>query len=386
MTTPAKKIAINNSGGYLPGLNSVLLGVLRTAAHLNWDVVGIRDGFDGILFPERYSGDGLVQLSLELVETVLPSGTPLLGTASSSDPYHVRTLTAENQVEEIDKSDELLRKLQDHNISAVISVGGMQPLSILLKLQRKGLNGICVPASVENDVAATQLSFGFNSTLSCVVDLLENARHAAQSSRKIGVVEVLGEHTGWLALQAGIAVGADAVLLPEIPYDLRKVAKKLRSKFASGRQYALVVAAEGARCSSHSEPGPTAIAHASLKASLSPLATRAASAHVIQRSGHLAEALALELQRLTDQQTYPLSLGQLIKGGAPTAVDRQLGVAYGAAAVRAIRENQRGVLVSFQPPKVKFVPLSEAINKIRTIPPNSLFIETARSLGICLGD
>jgi len=383
---PGQRIAINNAGGYVPGLNSVLLGVLRAAANLGWEVVGIRDGFDGLLFPERYREGGIVTLSLESAEAVSASGTPILGTAACSDPFHVRTVNADYQVEEVDRSDELLGKICEQKIDAVISVAGMQPLSILFKLRRKGLNSICVPASVENNVAATQLSFGFNSTLSCIVELLENARHAAQSSRKIGVVEVLGEHTGWLALQSGIATGADAVLIPEIPYDLGKVARKLRDQLASGLQHALVVVAEGARALNHSRNEVEAACADSFKASLAPLATGTESSYVIERSGRVAETVGLELQRLVDHQTYPLALGQLIKGGALTAVDRQLGIAYGAAAVRAIHAHQNGVLVSFQPPEVKFVPLAEAINKIRTIPADSVFIETARWLGICLGD
>ena len=380
------RIAINNAGGYVPGLNSVLLGVLRAATHLGWEVVGIRDGFDGLLFPERYREGGAVRLSLELAETVSASGTPILGTARCSDPFHVRTINAENQVEEVDRSDDLVGKICERKIDAVISVAGTQPLSILFKLRRKGLNSVCVPASVENNVAATQLSFGFNSTLSCVVELLENARHAAQSSRKIGVVEVLGEHTGWLALQSGIATGADAVLIPEIPYDLGKVAPNLRGQLASGRQHAIVIVAEGARAANNTDSACPAESPDPLKASLAPLASGAASAHVIERSGQLAERVAIELQRRVNQETYPLALGKLVKGGALTAVDRQLGIAYGAAAVRGIQEKQSGVMVSFQPPELRFVPLAEAINKIRTIPLDSVFIETARTLGICLGD
>jgi 6-phosphofructokinase 1 len=381
-----QKIAINNTCGYVPGLNSVLLGALRAAANLGWEVVGIRDGFDGLLFPERYGASGVAKLSLEWAESVSASGTPILGTANCSDPFHVRTINEESQVEEVDRSDDLLERICLQKIDAVISVAGMQPLSILLKLGRKGLNSICVPASVENNVAATQLSFGFNSTLSCVVELLENARRAAESSRKIGVVEVLGEHTGWLALQSGIANGADAVLIPEIPYHLDKVARKLRDLLASGRQHALVVVAEGAQPSADSRIEAAVAPIDPLKASLAPLASGTKSSHVIERCGCMAETVALELQRLVDHQTYPLALGQLIKGGALTAVDRQLGIAYGAAAVRAIREQQKGVLVSFQPPEVKFIPLAEAVNKIRTVPSNSVFIETARSLGISLGD
>jgi ATP-dependent phosphofructokinase / diphosphate-dependent phosphofructokinase len=216
--------------------------------------------------------------------------------------------------------------------------------------------------------------------------MLDRVRQAAQSSRKIGVVEVPGEHAGWLALQAGMAVCADAVLIPEVPYDLAKVAARLAGKLGAGRRHGLVVVSEGAMPAAGLQPPGSAPSLDPLKAALSPGATGQAGVHVIERSGHAAESVALGLQRLVNHETYPLVLGQLVKAGSPTAVDRQLGLGYGAAAVRAIHENQTGVMVSFQPPDLKFVPLAEALNKIRTVPADSLFMQIARSLGIALGD
>jgi 6-phosphofructokinase 1 len=308
-----------------------------------------------------------------------------LGTAARSDPFHVREINAENHVEEVDMSDTLLGRLHTEHIDAVISIAGLRALSIIYKLHREGLRTICVPTSVENDVAATQLSFGFNTTLSFAVEMLERLRYAAQAARKIGVVEVLGEHTGWLALQSGTAVCADAVLIPEIPYDLQKVAVHFAALRSNGqRRHGLVVVAEGASpLLPNSTPAESA--HP-LKASLAPLATGPEGPHVIDPSGRAVTSVALELQRLTNCDTYPLVLGQLIKAGAPTAVDRQLGLGYGAAAVRAIEENLSGVMTAFVPPELTFVPLSEAINKVRTVPADSIFLQTARALGICLGD
>jgi len=259
----------------------------------------------------------------------------------------------------------------------------MHALSVIYKLSRKGLGVVCVPKSAENQVAATQLAFGFNSVLSFAVEMLDRARQAAESAGKIGVVEVLGEHAGWLALQAGMAVCADAILIPEIPYDLTKVAERLRKKLQGGRPYGLVVVAEGAMPVDGLTPASPANP---LRTSLSPGATGHEGGHVIERTGHAAQTVALQLQRLTDRETYPLTLGPLAKAGAATAVDRQLGLGYGAAAVRAIQENQTGVLVAFQPPELKFVPLVEAINKIRTVPTDSVFLQVARALGIALGD
>ena len=386
MTSPPKRIAINVGGGYVPGLNAVVHGAVLAANELGWKTLGIRDGYAGLLFPDRYPHGGLVELTPSLMEDLAGATGCILGTALRSDPFHVRSVNAENMVEELDASDELLRLVRREAIDAVISIVDAQALSIAWKLSRQGLKAVCVPKSAENQIAATSLSFGFNSTLSFTVDVLERARQAAQSARKIGVVEVPGEHAGWLALQAAIAICADAVLLPEIPYDLQRVANRLKGKIKAGRNYGLVVVAEGATRLEQEKSGAKDAAAHPLRSSLSPGATGEPGHHVIQRSGHVAEQVALELQRLIHHETYPLVLGQLVKGGPATAVDRQLGLAYGAAAGRAIQEDRTGVMVAFQPPSLDFVPLANAINQIRTVPADSVFVQVARSLGISLGD
>jgi 6-phosphofructokinase 1 len=377
-----KRLIINFGGGYVPGLDAVVQGTVLAADQLGWEVLGVRDGFDGLLFPERYPQGGVFPLTPELLANA--SGGHLLGNATRTDPFHVREVNADNMVEEVDRSDDLIARITEQKIDAVVSVVGPQALSILFRLHRKGLPVICVPTSVENDVAATQLSFGFNSALSFAVEMLDRVRQAAGATGKVGVVEVLGEHAGWLALQSGIAACADAVLIPEIPYDLTVVAAKLKALQAAGRGPGLVIVAQGAR----PKEAPITIEAAgdSFRASLSPGATGGEGQHVIDPSGSAAKSVALELQRLTDLAAYPLVLGPLVKGGSPTAVDRQLGLAYGAGAVRALDAGKSGVMVSFQPPELAFVPLAEAINKVRTIPADSLFLKIARSLGITLGD
>ena len=244
---------------------------------------------------------------------------------------------------------------------------------------------MCVPRSIENDIAATMVSFGFNSALSMTIDMLDKARQAAQSARKIAVVEVLGAQAGWLALQGGMAVCADAVLIPEIPADLGLVAARLKEKMTSGRRYGLVVVAEGAKLVESPQAQASKTPVDSLKASLSPLATGDNSEHVIRRSGQVAEAVASKLQLLIAEETFPMVIGPWTRGGAPTAVDRQLGLGYGAGAVRALHAGKNGVMVAFVPPDITFVPLADAINKVRTVPVNSVFMKIAQSLGICLG-
>ncbi|MFA6957296.1 MAG: 6-phosphofructokinase [Thermoanaerobaculia bacterium] len=377
-----RRIAIMVGAGHVPGINAVIMGAAMAADKLGWEMVGIRDGFDGLLHPERYSDGGLVTLSQELIENLDPAAAGLLGQAPRVDPFHVRTVNDDDMVEEVDMSGVLVKKLQAEKIDGLIAVVGGRGLSILYKLHRKGLNVVCVPRSIENEIASTMVSFGFNSALSFTIELLDRVHQAARAARKIAVVEVLGEQAGWLALQAGIAVCADAVLIPEIPCDLKAVASKLRDRVTTSRPYGLVVVAEGARFVEDSQPQAKP---SSLKASLSPLATGDASDHVIRRSGQAAETVANGLQLLLAQETMPLVMGPWVRGGAPTAVDRQLAVAYGVGAVQAVEAGNYGSMVAFVPPNVTFVPLAEAINKVRTVPANSEFMKIANSLGIFLG-
>jgi 6-phosphofructokinase 1 len=384
MNTNKRRIAIMVGAGFVPGMNAVIKGAALAAAELGWEVVGIRDGFEGLLHPEHYPEGGLVPLTPQLIEHLDPAASSVLGQSSRVDPFHVHQINADEMVEEVDQSDELLAKLKAEKIDALISVVGGQGLTIFYKLHTKGLNCVCVPRAIENDIAATLVSFGFNSALSFTIEMLDKARQAAQAARKIAVVEVLGEQAGWLALQAGIAVCADAILIPEIPTDLQIVAAKLKDKVSPRRPYGLVVVAEGAKLLDAPKAGTDK--PSTLKASLSPLATGDNSGHVIQRSGQAAETVANRLQLLIAEETYPLVLGPWTRGGTPTAVDRQLGLAYGAGAVQALNAGQNGVMVAFVPPAIKFVPLAEAINKVRTVPPDNEFLKTAQSLGICLGN
>ena len=209
-----RRIAINVGAGYVPGINAVITGAAMAAGKMGWEMVGIRDGFEGLLHPERYPDGGLVTLSPQLIENLDPSAGGILGQSARIDPFHVRKVNEDDMVEEVDMSDELLKRLKAENIDALISVVGGQGLSILYKLHRKGLNTVCIPRSIENDIASTSVSFGFNSALSFTIEMLDRARQAAQAARKIAVVEVQGEQAGWVALQAGIAAvcrcGADS--------------------------------------------------------------------------------------------------------------------------------------------------------------------------------
>ena len=377
-----RRIAINVGGGFVPGMNAVVMGTALAAHKLGWEVVGIRDGFAGILEPDRYPDGGLVSLTPQRIQNLDPTGGNILGQSARVDPFNVRTVDEDGFIQEVDMSDRLLAAFQEEKIDALITAVGARGMSILYKLHLKGLNVVCIPRSVENDIAVTRVSFGFNSALSFTIEMLDRVRQAAQSAQKIGVVEVLGKQSGWLALQSAIAVGADAVLIPEIPADLNAVAAHLKKRMSVSRPFGLVVVAEGAQFISKANEQMQA---SSLKASLSPLATGDSSDFVIKESGKAAETVATELQLRIAEETFPMVLSPWTRGNAPTAVDRQLGIAYGAGAVQALEADLNGVMVTFGAPKLDFIPLDEAINKVRTVPEDSDFLKIARSIDICLG-
>ena len=364
-----RRVAINVGSGFIPGMNSVLMGAAIAGGRLGWEMVGIRDGFEGLLHPERYPDGGLMALSPERVESLDPATAGVLGQAPRLDPFHVHTPAGGD----LDLSGEVLKQLQAENIDALISAVGAQGLEILHKLHRKGLHTVCIPRSIENDIAGTALSFGFNSALSTTIEMLNKAYQAARSARRIAVVEVPGEQVGWIAMQAGIAARADAVLLPELPCHLRYLAARLKDKLSARRPFGLVVVAEGAQVfDDPPEPwdGP-------------PPAD--AADRIVPGPGRAAETVARLLQPRIAADLHPLVIGPWARGGNPTAVDQQLGMAYGAGAVQALKGGRNGVMVAFAPPEFQLVPLGETVGKVRTVPADSEFVRIAQSLGIYLG-
>jgi len=369
-----RRIAINVGAGYLPGINTVITGAARAAGLLGWEIVGIRDGFQGLLHPDRYPEGGLITLSPQIIMNLDPFEAGFLGQAPRIDPFHDTTV----KEGEADLSDEILKRLKAENIHALISVVGNQGLGILYKLHCKGLNTVCIPKSIENDIPATSVSFGFNTALSFTIDMLGRAKQAARSARKIAVVEVIGEQAGWLALQAGIALSADAVLIPEIPYNLNMLARRLDDKTSARKPYGLVIVANGVKLFRNSlveKDGP------SRKDLSLPLATE----QVIIPFEKTAETLSGELKLLASRETYPLVIGPWAKAGSPTAMDLQLGMAYGAGAIQALKASKNGVMVAFAPPEIKYVPLAEVIDKVRTVSADSELLNIAGSLGIWYG-
>jgi 6-phosphofructokinase 1 len=375
----AKRIAINAGGGFIPGLDLVVAGAVRAAARRGIEVFAIRNGYDGLLSSDET--EGVVALCPE----VLRNRVSLLGTGARIDPFHVRQVDELGIVREVDRSDHLLDELSHKGIDAVISVvggssvTGLHALTVAWKLARRGLQTVCIPKSIENDISGVSHPLGFDTALEQAALLLERIAAGAREAGRLAVVELPGQHAGWLALQAGPSAQADAILIPEAASDLGKLMSAL------DRHSALVVVAQGAALISDPAEPPLA---EDLRKSLSPLSdpTRNSGGRVIDTSGTASRRVASELQRRTGRDVLCLPIGQLVRGGAPTALDRLLALSYGGAALDAVTEGSSEIILSYGPKGIQRLPVSEALAGLRSVPPGSDLIATARSIGLSFGD
>lgn len=250
MTRPIRRIAINTGGGDAPGLNAVIRAVFTAAANRGWEVFGIRDGFNGILCPERYPEGGVLRLTRDKVRGIAHLGGTILGTTNKGDPLHFPTRMPDGTTQETDRSDEILQFFAREKLDALISVGGDGSLTIANALHKKGLRVVGVPKTIDNDLDKTFTTFGFDSAVTFATECLDRLHSTAESHQRIMVVEVMGRYAGWIALHAGISGGAHAILIPEIPFEADKIADQVRTRDSLGRMYSIIVVAEvaGAAC------------------------------------------------------------------------------------------------------------------------------------------
>src|SRR5512139_984085 len=368
MSNDIRRIAINTGGGDAPGLNAVIQAAVCAAHARGWEIVGIREGYDGLLFPKDFPDGGLVKLLPDDVEDIARLGGTILGTTNRGNPFKIVETAPDGSKREVDRSHELLASLRVHGIDALIAVGGDGSLGIAYGLYEKGLRLVGVPKTIDNDLEATVMTFGYNSAVSFATECIDRLYVTAQAHRRVIVIEVMGRYAGWIALNAGIAGGADAILIPEIPYDLSRVAEHLKARNAAGRRYSIVVVAEGA----FPAGGEVTVKSREL-----------GRAEVL---GGVGERVSAELQKLTGFDSRSVVLGHLLRGGSPTALDRMLGLTFGTAAVRALAEGKNGVMVAVNPPRIDYVPIKEAIARQKKVPLDGEAVTTARSLGVALGD
>lgn len=366
--TNIKRIAINTGGGDAPGLNAVIRSAVLAATNRGWKCYGIRDGYNGLLSPEKYPEGGLLPLDANAVRGITHLGGTILGTTNRGNPLAYPMPDANGQLREVDRGDELLAALAQHQIDALVAVGGDGSLGIANELANRGLRVVGVPKTIDNDLDHTVVTFGFDTAVYFATECIDRLHSTAASHQRILVVEVMGRYAGWIALHAGLAGSADAILIPEIPYDINKVAAKVMEREQRGRRFSIIVVAEGAK---------------PVGGDVSIIGKAVGQA---ERLGGVGDKVGAALEAITGKETRVVVLGHLLRGGKPTAYDRLLSLRFGAAAVRALAAGESGVMVALDPPTVRYVPLAMATSRMKIVPLAGDTIATARDLGTSFGD
>jgi 6-phosphofructokinase 1 len=362
------RIAISTGGGDAPGLNAVIRSTTLAARNRGWEVVGIRDGFNGLLHPEEYPDGGLMVLDRQSVRGIAHTGGTILGSTNRGNPTRYPVLQPDGTWVEVDRTSDLIARFAAAGIDALITVGGDGSLTIGNHLHQAGLHVIGVPKTIDNDLDKTTATFGFDTAVDFATECIDRLFTTATSHGRVMVVEVMGRDAGWIALHSGMAGGAHCILIPEIPYRLEPLAETILQRDRNGARFTIVVVAEGAR----PVGGDVTV-------------VGQAVGQAVQLGG-IGAKVAAQIGEMTGKETRTVVLGHLLRGGSPTALDRLLGLRFGAAAVRALDEGEDGIMVGLQPPDVVYVPLEEATRQLKTVPLTGDTIRTARDLGINFGD
>ena len=359
-----RRIAINTGGGDAPGLNAVIRAATLAALNEGWEVLGIRRGYMGLLEGEVDGEAGVCPLTAQTVRGITHLGGTILGTTTRGNPFGLEVRQPDGTWGKVDRSDEIVQKFRELEIDALIAIGGDGSLNIAHALYQKGLPVIGVPKTIDNDLSATDVTFGFQTAVEVATDAIGRLHSTAEAHQRAMIVQLMGRHTGWIALESGLSGGADVILIPEIPYDVSKIAEKVRERDRQGRRFSIIVVAEGA---------------VSVEGEVSYADDRG-------RYGGVADVLGAQITELTGKETRTLVLGHIQRGGEPIAYDRSLALRFGAAAVRCIREGALGTMVALQGNRIRAVPLGDAVHEIKRVPPDSELVMTARQLGISFGD
>jgi len=358
------RIAISTGGGDAPGLNAVIRAIVLSAHQRGWQSYGIRRGYGGLL-----GDDGIMTLTPDRVRGITHLGGTILGTTNRGNPFRWAVKSQAGEETEVDRSDDLIAAFNASGFDALVAIGGDGSLTIAHDLWRKGMPVVGVPKTIDNDVVGTLATFGFDTAVSIATDAIDKLHSTAESHERVMVVELMGRHAGWIALNSGVSSSADVILIPELPFDIDKVCAKIMAREASGRRFSMVVVAEGAV-----PIGGEAVL----------LERRTAGG--VDRLGGIGNLVAHAIARRTGKEVRTLVLGHLQRGGSPTTFDRLLGLRFGAAAVRAIADKAFGTMVALTPPTVSRVPLQDVVGRIKNVPMDSDTILTVRDLGISLGD
>jgi phosphofructokinase-like protein len=357
------RIGVLSGGGDAPGLNAVIRAVTKTAIFkYGWEVTGIIDGFEGLLTPTKTR-----QLTSWNTRGILFVGGTILGTTNRGNPFAHKTVVNGREIVE-DMSAEVVNNIRELGLDVLVVIGGDGSLKIGEGLQKLGVPMIGVPKTIDNDLMATYVTFGFQTAVDTATEALEKLHTTAESHQRVIVLEVMGRYAGWIALEAGMAGSADVILIPEIPFTMKKVTEKLLERKKAGSKSSIVVVAEGAKPAG----GEMAVRE------------KASDGYVL-RLGGMGEIVANEISKRTSFETRVTVLGHVQRGGSPCPFDRLLATRYGAAAVELIAQKKFGEMVSYQPPHITSVPLEKAISCLKLVEPDSELVKIAEGLGVSFG-
>ena len=346
-------------GGDAPGLNAVIRAVVKSAAHNNCETIGLEDSFDGLIEPDRWR-----VLTPRDVTGILRIGGTILGTTNRGNPFAYDRGGAKT-----DYSARCVEMFQRMDMDALVVIGGDGTLAIAHRFFTMGIPLVGVPKTIDNDIVETTNTFGFDTAVSFATDAIDRLHTTAEAHHRVMVVEVMGRYAGWIALYAGVAGGADVVLIPEIPFAMEHVVDRILTRERFGARFSIVVVAEGAKPLGG-------------KVSL----VREASGEYVERLGGIGALVAADIEKRTCKETRHVVLGHLQRGGAPTSFDRILATRFGARAVELILNEEFGTMVAFHPPDIVSVPLEKVVGRTRNVPLDFDVVRTARAMGISLGD
>jgi 6-phosphofructokinase 1 len=356
-----ERIGVLTGGGDAPGLNAVIRAVVKTASNAGIEVIGIEDSFDGLIEPGHSR-----LLTPRDVTGILRLGGTILGTTNRGDPFAQQIITSAGAR---DYADCVLETFQRLALDALVVIGGDGTLAIAHQFHGRGIPLVGVPKTIDNDIVGTTNCFGFDTAVAFATDAIDRLHTTAEAHRRIMVAEVMGRYSGWIALHAGVAGGADAILIPEIPFDIALVAERLRERDRWGARFSIVVVAEGA----YANGGHLAV-------------VKEGSPGHAERLGGIGGQVSDALARHTGKETRSVVLGHLQRGGAPTSFDRVLATRFGGKAVELIQKRAFGTMVAFAPPDIIARPLEEVVGKSKTVPPDFDLLLTAKALGVTFGD
>jgi 6-phosphofructokinase 1 len=358
-----KTIGISTGGGDCPGLNAVIRAATRSAILKHgWRVIGITDGFDGLIWPERSR-----ELTLDSVSGIMPRGGTILGTTNRGNPLKYRTVEDGREVVR-DMVPRVVDNARRVGLDAVIVIGGDGTQAIGLELFRQGLNVVGVPKTIDNDLSATDVTFGFDTALHTCTDAIDKLFSTAESHHRVMVVEVMGRDAGWIALQAGLAGGAHVILIPEIAFNIQKVCDFILAREADGRKFTVVVVAEGIK------PGPELKARYEEEKRMYP------------RAGAAGNLIGDALGMCTRKDVRVTVLGHIQRGGSPSPFDRILSTRFGVEAVELIARGDFGKMVALRGTRIETVDIAEAIGAMKRVNPDGEMVRIAKAIGVCFGD